>query len=453
MSNNIAFRITNLAAATTVAVFALAGCAVQSNVSSVSSPGVLALPAFAGNVHGGQQPVSGATIQIYAAGSGGYGTAATPLIAGTITTNATGAFQVSNPTNYTCPANSYVYVVATGGNPGLGTGTNNNLALMAALGPCSALTPSTFVNINEVTTVASVWSLARFMTGYASMGTSSTNTAGLVNAFAAVNKVVNIATGTMPGAALPAQASFDMSEVNTLANILGACVNSAGGAATNTTTACGTLFNAATPSGGSAPTDTIAAAVNIARNPSANLTALYGLSSSMAPFQPSLSTQPTNFLIGINYQGGGLSAPKGLAVDASGNIWVANSGNSSLTELSNVGTALSSPTGLQGGGLSGPSAVAIDLSGNVWVANATGSSVSKYLVASSAFVGTPYGGGGLNAPRSISIDGSGNVWLANSGANSVSEFNASGTALSPAMTGYTGAGITTPTGIAINPHQ
>ena len=36
----------------------------------------------------------------------------------------------------------------------------------------------------------------------------------------------------------------------------------------------------------------------------------------------------------VNITGGttGLSAPDGIAVDAAGNVWVANSGNNSVTE-------------------------------------------------------------------------------------------------------------------------
>lgn len=447
MSKRIASRTKHLAAAATLAILALTGCALQQNLQPVTAPGTVAIAAFSGKVHGGQQVISGATMQLYAAGSGGYGSAATPLISSTIQTDSNGAFRIDN--SYTCPANAQVYLVATGGNPGLGTGVNNNLALMAALGPCSALTTSTFTIINEVTTVASVWPLARFMTGYANVGTSATNSAGLISAFAAVNKVANTTLGSAPGT-LPPGATLPISEINTLANILGSCINSAGGVA-NDGSNCGTLFRAATPPTGPAPTDTIAAAVNIARNPASNLSTLFGLSSSNAPFQPSLATTPSNFLIGINYVGGGLNAPKGLAVDASGNIWAANSGNSSLTELNNVGTALSPATGFTGGGLNAPSAVAIDLTGNIWATNTAGNSVSKFLPAGTPFLTSPYSGGGLSAPSGISIDGSGNVWIANTGNNSVTELNSSGSPLSPG-TGYIGAGLSGPTAIAVNPH-
>ena len=91
-----------------------------------------------------------------------------------MTSGAGGGFSITH--DYNCPsATSQVYLVASGGNPCLSAGTNNTaLALMAALGPCGQLNGSTFVDIDEVTTVASVYALAQFMTagGGANLGAS-----------------------------------------------------------------------------------------------------------------------------------------------------------------------------------------------------------------------------------------------------------------------------------------
>jgi len=136
-----------------------------------------------GMVHGGQQPVAGATIQLYAVGTTGDGAASTPLLSPATVSDANGAFNITG--TYTCPSSSsLVYIVANGGNPGLAAGTNNAaLSLMAALGPCGNLTASTFIFVNEITTIAAVYPLAPFMTSSSAIGSSSTDVAALASAF------------------------------------------------------------------------------------------------------------------------------------------------------------------------------------------------------------------------------------------------------------------------------
>ncbi len=88
------------------------------------------------------------------------------------------------------------------------------------------------------------------------------------------------------------------------------------------------------------------------------------------------------------YTGGGLSGPAGLAIDGSGRVWIANRDNNSITEFSNSGTPLSPSTGLGTDsyvtqqvnvGLSGPRGIAIDPSGNIWVTNFTYNSVTEFV--------------------------------------------------------------------------
>ncbi len=424
----------------------MTGCAVSHTPGAVATGS--AGTALKGSIHGGQQPVSHAVIQLYAAGTTGYASAAIPLLTTSVFSDAQGGFSITG--DYTCPANALVYLTATGGNPGLAAGTNNAaLAMMTALGPCSGLSAQSFISVNELTTVASVWSLARFLRDVPLLGTSSTNAAGLTNAFAVVNEVVNTSSGTLPGPMLPAAATMPTAQINTLADILSACINSAGGAAGDTTS-CGKLFAAATPAGGVAPTNTLAAAVLIARNPGTQVAALFALAAANAPFQPALSAAPNNFMIGMSYAGGGLVAPRALAVDTAGNVWLANTAASTLTELAPSGAALSPAGGFSGGGLSLPVALAADTSGTVWVANSGAASLSRFTAAGSAVAGSPYTGGGLATSSSIAIDTTGNAWVANRATSSVSEFSAGGVALSP-VGGYTGAGLTQPVAIAIDP--
>jgi hypothetical protein len=268
----------------------LAGC-------SQTQPGKVTEPLVRhSSVHGGQQPISGATLQLYAVGTTGDGSAATPLLTQTVTSDASGNFNLTGA--YTCPsASTLVYVVATGGNPGLSPGTNNtDIALMAALGPCGNLTGSTFITINELTTVGAIWPLAPFMASYTNIGSGSSDGSALASAFTLASQYVNTTTGSAPGQNVPSGTTVPVTQLNTLADILSSCVNSAGGVSGDGST-CGTLFAAATPTGGTAPTDISVAGLNIANNPTANISNLYALLTPTAAFQPTLASPPADWTV------------------------------------------------------------------------------------------------------------------------------------------------------------
>jgi len=143
--------------------------------TSTTAPGA----PLGGKVMGGQQPISQATIQLYAVGTTGDGSASTPLLNTTVTTNSTGAFSVAS-SDYSCPSSStLVYLTATQGNPGLTTGTNNTaISQMLALGACGSLGSLPGVNITEVTTVATIAALYPYMTSYSAIGYNSTSGTG-----------------------------------------------------------------------------------------------------------------------------------------------------------------------------------------------------------------------------------------------------------------------------------
>jgi hypothetical protein len=79
------------------------------------------------------------------------------------------------------------------------------------------------------------------------------------------------------------------------------------------------------------------------------------------------------------YTGGGLNNPQGVAIDGANNIWVANTGNNSVSQFTNSGTAVSGSGGFQGGVQSVPFNLDIDGSGDVWVVNSTGNSVTELI--------------------------------------------------------------------------
>lgn len=426
----------------TFGALALAGCSM-----TPSRPTTIAGPSIKGSVFGGKQIISGATIQLYKAATDNYAGVATPLISTTVTTSGTGSFNITG--KYTCQPDDLLYITATGGNPGV-SGTHNNraLALMAGLGRCDGISSSTYISMNEMTTVGTVFALSPFMNDITHVGAPSSNTQGLENAFAAINKLVNIGTGAASGPALPLNATLPVSKLNTLSDILQVCVDSVDTEGGQVSSRCQSVFDAVNGAGSpGTASDTIKIALNLAQSPQLSLTDLNNMVLPTAPFQPTLgSTPPDNWLIAIKYTGGGLNAPKGIAVDASGNVWVPNSGNNSVTKLNNNGDALFDSTV---GSLNVPSAIALDADGNVWVANAGNNSISKILP--DGLSGASYSGSGLNIPRGIAIDIAGNVWVANSGSASVSEFDSSGNPLSGAS-GFTGGGIQMPVAVGVNPY-
>jgi len=455
---------------------ALTGCAGFDAASKTVAPTKASLSGIKGLVHGGQNPISYASLQVYQAGTTGYGTGATPLIpsgsyfAGGasgcvpsqtqtcysgVVTDGGGNFNITG--DYSCTLGKELYITATGGNPG--AGTNNASVLMAGIGLCDNLANVQDLLINEVTTVGTVWALAPFMndsysastqTGYVNIGTSSTNTTGLQQAFADINTLVNYVTGSSPGpapgsqATVPAGTTVPSQEIYALADVLAACVNTTGSGS------CTSLFGYTTVNS-VAPTDTVGAALNMATNPSAsgNATNILQLGAAQAPFATSF-TAANDLTLAVTYTGSGINTPSALAVDGSGNIWIANAGGNSVTELAHNGTPVGNSP-FTAGSISAPTALAIDTSGDVWIANGN-STLTELSSAGANMNSSPFSGGGLNGPVSIAFDGLGNAWIANYTGNSVSEFSSTGTAISPATTGYTATGLSNPIGVAVNNH-
>jgi hypothetical protein len=112
-----------------------------------------------GSVLTAGQPVGGATVTLYAAGMG----APTQLAQGRA--DDSGAFTL---TYGDAPAENVLYVVAAGGTPkaAAGKGANDGLALLAVLGTSFPKT----ITVNELTTVASAFTAARFINGEAISG-------------------------------------------------------------------------------------------------------------------------------------------------------------------------------------------------------------------------------------------------------------------------------------------
>jgi streptogramin lyase len=444
---------------------ACAGMPVLTTSNTDSVPGTV----LRGSVHGGQNPITGAHVYLYAVNNTGYGgpgiapsstnlsvsllrSASNTTKDGSgnyyVTTDQYGNFIINS--DYTCPSNyAHTYFYASGGDPGLGSGVNSAITLTA---PADACNTSASTDINEVSTIVTAYVFA----GYASdpLHVSSSNTTlaatGLANAANTLSNLEDIsksvAVATTPGL----NGTVPQQEINTLANILAACVNSTGPASTQ----CSTLFSNATNNGVNAP-DTATAALNIAHNPGPGPTVianLFGLQTPSSPFQTQLSAAPNDFTIAISYTGGGLNSPVPLVIDAAGDVWVGNTatGANSVSEFSPVGAPITTSAGDSGGGIVDPYSIAIDKSGNVWTANITPNSLSEISNTGTPATLSPYTGGGLNAPYDIAFDSLGHVWVVNNVGSSLSEFSAAGSPITTAP-GDQGGGINNdPVSLAID---
>jgi len=303
-----------LAAGLLVATAGLTGCGAAASSSTAASTATSTTSAatpggISGRVHGGQPPISGANIQLYAVSSAGDGTAASSIMNNgvTVTTASDGSFSVTG--DYTCPSSpTYVYILATGGNPGLGVGGSNpQIQLMVGLGLCSSIyTNPIFIDIDEVTTVATVAALLPWIASATSIGYGSADAAAFATAFnTTLNEYANINNGSSPGPALPNGSSASSTTVNTLANLIGTCVDSAGGLA-GSSTACGSLFTNATPNNNTPAYDTVTALIEILSYPrhQGGSTNLFNLIGSYTPFLPMLGSQPIDWslpIVGSSY--------------------------------------------------------------------------------------------------------------------------------------------------------
>jgi hypothetical protein len=276
----------------------------------------------------------------------------------------------------------------------------------------ATFSPLQFVYINEVSSVAAAYALQGF-------ALSSNNSAAYIGTSPNTSGTTGYSTGNLIGlenAALNAGNLYDIqggnistvyageghiarsttaagngnvpqSLIDTLGNIIAACVDSNNTASGNSPQ-CATLFATATntgipctvgagnaitcPSGTTAPVDTAQAALNIAwypagaaANTSTFMSSLYTLPQGNVPFTPHLSSQPNDFTLAIQYPSSlnsALSAPTSIAIDANGNAWFDTAGNDEISVMNPLGVityttpAASVPYGF----------VTVDSSGNAW---------------------------------------------------------------------------------------
>jgi hypothetical protein len=434
-----------------------AGCANMATTASNTNP-LSNAASLSGTIHGGNQPVIGATINLWYAGQkGSPGTPAS--IAATTTTDSTGSFSFTKDTTsgnsadngttdtFSCPLTSdpLVYVVSKGGNTqnnGDTTQSNAAAAFISVYGTCNELSAANHVNMTEVTTVATMAAVQQFFnptnenivadgTGQqykivtqlpATIALLADSSAGT----AITSTTLNAGSGNI-NPAVSVTATPEPGKVNLLANILSACINTANAGTAN----CTALLTAATPPNsaftsnfgiGLPPAiDTLQAIYYLLTNPtsggSGNQATLFGLAGGLSgPYQPALATQPTDWTIAVNYtststcgtttggSGGFISSPIDINIDAADNVWIANSqattGN--LSEISGAGVPTTCVFLGAGGSKGGAT---IDSSNNVWI----GSAANLYRY-------NPSNGNAVTFPTTVSpigvtADGLGNVYF------------------------------------------
>ncbi|MGO9959092.1 MAG: hypothetical protein ACLP50_24520, partial [Solirubrobacteraceae bacterium] len=144
-----------------------------------------------------------------------------------------------------------------------------------------------------------------------------------------------------------------------------------------------------------------------------------------------------------------LGAPAAVAVDGAGNLYIADTGNDVVEKVTASGTlsVIAGVPGQSGAPTAGPAArsdlgepagVAVDRTGNLYIADTTNDIVERVtpggvlsIVAGDGQFGAPTPGpatsSDLGEPAGVAIDGSGNLYIADAGNDVVEKVTASGT--------------------------
>ena len=448
----------NLLALLASSVVFTAGCANMATTAPDANP--FSSPAtLSGTIHGGNQPVVGATVNLWFAGQT---TTSGATKAATTTSGSDGSFNFIKDTSggthdgttstYACPASGgspLVYVTSSGGNTqnnGVGTQTNTAAAFIALYGDCSAINASNFVYMSEVTSVATMAAVQQFFSPFDNSikadGTGQQrlimfnipNTASLLaspaTGLANGPQTIPVASGGNIAAGVALTVTPETSKINTIANIISTCINAATAADPN----CASLFAAAAPPVPNqtnlnpqtpfpAATDTLQALYYIFTNPTngspAHMTTLFNLAPALgAPYQPALAAQPTDWTIGVSYSnaatsttcgtptggtGNFISSPTDISVDALDNVWFGNAqAGGNLSSISAAGAPSTCVNFDPGSSSSGGT---IDDQGNVWFAG--GTSLYRYNPSTKATLAFPVS----VAPLAITADGVHNVYF------------------------------------------
>jgi tripartite motif-containing protein 71 len=130
---------------------------------------------------------------------------------------------------------------------------------------------------------------------------------------------------------------------------------------------------------------------------------------------------------------GSLDKPWGVAVDSSGNILVTDKGRNMTFKFTSDGKYLQTlvPTGPADGQLQHPHGIAIDSSGNFYIADQVHANIQKFSPDGKFLLkfGSEGRGEGpfFHRPHGVAVDSSGNIFVADSGNHRVEKYAADGT--------------------------
>ena len=155
---------------------------------------------------------------------------------------------------------------------------------------------------------------------------------------------------------------------------------------------------------------------------------------------------------------GQLSEPAALAIGPEGDIWVADTGNDRVEEFSPSGQYITQidPLESEPDYLEEPEGIAVDRDGDVWVSGTYEGELFEFNQEGQYLktVGSKGSGAGqLGEPEGIAVDSQGHVWVADWANDRVEEFNEQGEYLHQFGSAGSGAGqLENPYGIAVSPN-
>jgi sugar lactone lactonase YvrE len=139
-----------------------------------------------------------------------------------------------------------------------------------------------------------------------------------------------------------------------------------------------------------------------------------------------------------------LHDPNGVAIDGLGNLYVADSNNARIVELSGGVASVIATGGL----LSYPDGLVVDTAGDLFIADGANNDIVEVPAGGSAAVLTVTGVGALSGPQGLALDVSGNLYIADGGNNRIVEVAPGGAGTVLSITG--GVTLNTPLGVAVD---